>query len=203
MSNTGDIPPTQTPANASTRLHVETLILGGGPQLLAYIRKIFPPAIRASYDPVDIYQTTVFEAFRRVATFEYVNDAATVGWLRLMARRQIGMALRQERRRGRTHSVEFADNPKAGKAAHLLAEYGQYLRTPSKSAMRHEVLRAVELAMESIPAHLRDAVRLRHIEGLPVAGVAERLGRTESAVATLCYRGLRLLARKLRWVQAL
>lgn len=194
----GDDPSSPPPPPQDSRLRVEAFILAAGPQLLAYITKTFPPAIRASYDPIDVYQTTVFEAFRRSGSFTYVSDAATMSWLKLMARRQIGMALRQERRHTSPHVDEAGGDVRAGRAAHLLAEYGQYLRTPSKSAIRHELLRAVEQAMLVMPPYLRDAVKHRHVDGMSMAEVATMLGRSESAVATLCYRGLRLLHRKLR-----
>ena len=175
---------------------LETFILANGNRLLNYIRKIFPQSLKSSYDPLDVYQTAVFEAFRRAPTFRHINDEATMGWLRLIARRQVGMTLRRERRR---LSASTADAPVgAGPTLRLLEEYASYLRTPSKSAMRREILHAVEQTMDSLPTHLRDAVRLRHVDGMSMAEVASKLGRTEAAAATLCYRGLRLLKRKLR-----
>ncbi|QOV88378.1 RNA polymerase sigma factor [Humisphaera borealis] len=175
---------------------IQTFILANGSRLLQYIRKIFPTSLRASYDPLDVYQTAVFEAFRRAPQFRHINNDATMGWLRLIARRQIGMTLRRERHR---LLAATADAPAgSGPTLRLLEEYATYLRTPSKSAMRREILRAVEQTMESLPAHLREAVRLKHIEGLGMAEVAARINRTEAAAATLCYRGLRLLKRKLR-----
>ncbi len=39
----------------------------------------------------------------------------------------------------------------------------------------------------------RDAVILRHLQGLSLAEAARQLGRTEAAVAGLVYRGLKKL----------
>lgn len=67
-------------------------------------------------------------------------------------------------------------------------------RTPSVSAASHEAISAVQSALESLPADYREALRLRHIEGLAVAEVAAQMGRTEAAVQMLCHRALRQLA---------
>src|SRR5207244_2286298 len=83
------------------------------------------------HDPVDLFQSTVFEAFRRLSTFRHVSEASTIAWLRVLARRQIGMALRAERRLKRGGgTIETREPGSAG----LVKSYAQYLRTPSMSA---------------------------------------------------------------------
>lgn len=198
MNDLGDQPrePHPTPDAKARSASVEVYILSNGKQLLQYIARVFPAALKATYDPIDVYQSVVFEAFRRAPSFNYTSDAATMSWLRLIARRQIGMTLRRERSRRAATSPDAPAN--TGPAMRLLEEYATYLRTPSKSAMRQEILRAVEQAMASLPTHLREAVKLRYIEGLSVADVAERMSRTPAAAHSLAYRGLRLLQRKLR-----
>jgi RNA polymerase sigma-70 factor (ECF subfamily) len=66
-------------------------------------------------------------------------------------------------------------------------------RTPSRSAAGHEAVRAVQVGLAGLKSDYREALRLRYIEGLPVAEVAARMDRTERAVHMLCHRGLQCL----------
>ncbi len=47
--------------------------------------------------------------------------------------------------------------------------------------------------MEKLPADYRDVLVLRHLEGLPFADVAKRMGRSPGAVRMLWLRALELL----------
>jgi len=44
-------------------------------------------------------------------------------------------------------------------------------------------------SLACLPDEQRAVVRLRFLEGVPVAEIAERLGKTEAAVYALCDRG--------------
>jgi RNA polymerase sigma-70 factor (ECF subfamily) len=64
--------------------------------------------------------------------------------------------------------------------------------------MANEQAVVLTLALEELPADQREAVRLRHLEGLPLAEIADRLGRSEDAVAGLLKRGMRTLRERLK-----
>ena len=184
MSSEGDTPtepqvPNQPPqaaggvngfagSGADRPAALDVFILTHGTRLLGYVRQIFPAALKARYDPLYLYQTTVFEAFRRADTFRHVSDESTLAWLFVLARRQVGMALRNERRAkrggGRRHArLDDSDTVR------LIEALATHRRTPSQSAARHEVMVAVEQALAELPPHLAEAVRLRHLDGLPPA----------------------------------
>ena len=57
---------------------------------------------------------------------------------------------------------------------------------------QEEVLRLAD-ALTELPEAQRDAVVLRHLQGLSLAEIAGQLGRTEAAVAGLVYRALNKL----------
>lgn len=160
-----------------------------------YISKVFPAALRRRYDPSDLFQATMFEAFRRSASFRYVSDEATLSWLLVLARGQVGMALRNERRakRGGGWKAVEIDH----ETDRLLGDYAVHRRTPSRSAAGHEAMAMVERALTGMPTHFAKAVRLRYLDGLPMSGVAAALNLSEPAAAALCFRGVRLLRRKL------
>ncbi|HEX8916095.1 MAG TPA: sigma-70 family RNA polymerase sigma factor, partial [Humisphaera sp.] len=176
----GGRPPGSDADRADARgkpLSPDVVIRLHGSRVLGYIRRIFPAALKQRYDPVDLFQTTLFEAFRRADAFQHVSDEATLGWLFVLARRQVGMAVRAERRLKRGGGQPGDD------VVGLLAEYAVHRRTPSQSAMRHETLRIVESALADLPPHLGEAVKLRYLDGLSPAEVGEKIGRTERAAA--------------------
>jgi DNA-directed RNA polymerase specialized sigma24 family protein len=49
-------------------------------------------------------------------------------------------------------------------------------------------------ALDALPAHYRDVIRLARLEGLPLAEVAARTGRSEDAVRNLLFRALGALS---------
>ena len=52
---------------------------------------------------------------------------------------------------------------------------------------------ALAAALACLPAEQRQAVELHHLQGLPLAAVAEHLDRSKGAVAQLLFRGLKKL----------
>jgi RNA polymerase sigma-70 factor (ECF subfamily) len=65
--------------------------------------------------------------------------------------------------------------------------------SPSERVSRNEQLLQLAKALEQLPADQREAVQLHHLQNLPVAEVAERMGRSKDAVVGLLFRGLRKL----------
>jgi RNA polymerase sigma-70 factor (ECF subfamily) len=63
--------------------------------------------------------------------------------------------------------------------------------------MRNENLTRLAEAMEQLPEDQREAVTLKHLVGLTLEQIGERLGRTQEAVAGLLYRGRIELKRRL------
>jgi RNA polymerase sigma-70 factor (ECF subfamily) len=55
---------------------------------------------------------------------------------------------------------------------------------------RAETRRRLLGALECLPARQREAVRLRHLEGRPLADIASELGCTKQAAAAVIARGL-------------
>jgi RNA polymerase sigma-70 factor (ECF subfamily) len=61
--------------------------------------------------------------------------------------------------------------------------------SPSERAMRNEQLTRLAEALEQLPEQQREAVLLRHIVGLTLREVGERMQCTPAATAGLLYRG--------------
>jgi RNA polymerase sigma-70 factor (ECF subfamily) len=65
--------------------------------------------------------------------------------------------------------------------------------SPGEQAERKEQWLRLAEAIDRLPEDQRDVIVLRDLEGLPVAEIAARLGRTEKSVSGLYLRGRRRL----------
>ena len=70
--------------------------------------------------------------------------------------------------------------------------------TPSEHAIANERMLALASAVMKLPEDQRRAVELHHLQGLSAAAIADRLGRTEIAIAGLLRRGLKRLRELMR-----
>ena len=94
-------------------------------------------------------------------------------------------------RRRRSRGREVAGNVGEGSRYDALAEtLISPDSTPSRGAARKEAVAAVLASLARLTDDQHDVIRLRFLEGLPVAEVASRLDTTEDAVYALCRRGL-------------
>src|SRR5262249_56724309 len=108
------------------------------------------------------------------------------------ALRKLGAA---KRGAGRERSLEAElDESSARVAAWLAAEQS----SPSARATRAEQLVRLAEALNTLPEAQREAVTLHHLQGLPLADSARRMGRSEESVAGLLRRGVKGLRERLR-----
>jgi RNA polymerase sigma-70 factor (ECF subfamily) len=170
-----------------------------GGQLLAWITRNMPASLRGHLDPEDLLQETLVEAFRRTqARAVGADDDTSLRLLYVMARRQVGMAIRAHRAAKRQGHRRVADvSGTEADAVDLLDQYALYTRTPSQSAARHEAMVAVEQSLALLPPEWERVIRLRYVEGLSVREASGMLGKSENAVMVLSHRALRLLRRKM------
>ena len=69
--------------------------------------------------------------------------------------------------------------------------------SPSQQADAHEQAFRLADALTTLPEGQREALVLRHCQGLSLAEISRHLGRTPAAVAGLLKRGLRQLRQQL------
>jgi RNA polymerase sigma-70 factor (ECF subfamily) len=85
------------------------------------------------------------------------------------------------------------DRSAAGLAGWLAADQ----TSPSQAAERNEELLCLADALAALPEPQREVVVLKHLRGWTLQRIAEHLGRTVPAVASLLRRGLEDLRRRL------
>lgn len=148
--------------------------------------------LRRRFDAADIVQQTLAEAWRDMGAFRGTSEPEFSGWICKILHRNIGNVVRDQRAAKRDMNREI--EPKINESASVV-----WFEAPGRevTASQHVVLgeRALRLAdvLENLPETQRRAVRMRHLEGLPLAEIAERLGKSHAATAGLIKRGLQSL----------
>ena len=154
--------------------------------------------LRGKLDASDVVQQTLLEAHQALQSFQGDDTAAQAAWLRQILARNLGNAVRDLTRAKRDvrkeRSLQTDMDSSASKLECWLAADQS---SPSQHAQRHE--RALQLAeaLAQLPESQRDAVVLRHFQGLALADIAEQLECTTAAVTGLLHRGLKNLRKSL------
>lgn len=153
---------------------------------------------RLKIDASDIVQHTLLEAHAKRHQFQGDMEAFAA-WLRKALANNIRDSLRRARRQRRDvtreQSLEAAIDQSSERVAGCLAADQTSL---TGRVIRNENLLRLSHAILALPVPQRDAVVLHHLQGWRLAEVAERLNRTEAAVAGLLHRGLRRLRELMR-----
>jgi RNA polymerase sigma-70 factor (ECF subfamily) len=154
--------------------------------------------ISVRVDASDIIQQTFLEAHRGFAQFAAQDAQDLAAWLKSILDHKVASAIRdhallQKRSLRREQSL---DDSRRGDTP-LKQELDAGITSPSQKAMRGEEEQRLTQALTALPDDQREAVRLRHLEGWPLADIAAHLGRTRAATAGLIKRGMTALRRQL------
>jgi RNA polymerase sigma-70 factor (ECF subfamily) len=154
--------------------------------------------LQGKFDPSDVVQQTLLEAYARRDQYRGATEAEYVAWLRQILAHNLADALRAfdqaKRDAGRERSLEAELQ---ASSARLEAWVAAEQSSPSQQAQRHEQAVRLASALAELPEGYREALVLHYCEGWSLAAVAEHLGRTTAAVAGLLKRGLKQLRTQL------
>ena len=152
------------------------------------------PKLQLQIDASDLVQQTLMDAHAKKDQFRGTTDAQRAAWLRQILSHNLADALRHQHRAKRDVSrqqpLEAAIDESFCRAESWLAARQS---SPSQHVGKQEELLRLSDALTELPDAQRDAVILRHLQGMSLAEVARELDRSESAVAGLIYRGLNKL----------
>jgi len=159
------------------------------------------PALAGRIDASDIVQDVLLEASRRLA--DYLKNPVMPFhlWLRHIAQDHIIDAHRRHRLAQRRsldkeqplHLGKVGDQSSLDLAAQL---FDQEL-TPASAAIRHELQRRLETAVNALENDDREIIVMRHFEQMTNQEVAGILGLTEAAASMRYLRALRRLKTQL------
>ncbi len=142
--------------------------------------------LQARLSAADIVQQTCLSAIRSFEDFQGENELQFAAWLRGVHERNVKDAVRQhvhakKRAVSAQESLDDAMTPSVAP------------QTASRKAMLAESNVQLDQALASLPDTQAQAVRLRHLEQLSLKEIANRMGSTDVAVASLIKRGLSTL----------
>jgi RNA polymerase sigma-70 factor (ECF subfamily) len=161
--------------------------------LLLLARMQLGPGPWGAIEPSDVVQQTLLEAHARADQF-HGDDSALAAWLRQALVNNLRDAWRARHRdkrdARREQSLEEAVEQSSVRLEGMLAAAQS---SPSQRAARNEDLLRLADALARLPQAQREAIVLHHLQECSLAETAQRLGRTDTAVAGLLHRGLKHL----------
>lgn len=178
----------------------DALIEAVGPaSLLVVIESRMSEALRRAHAPEDILQDALLHAWRDRQSCEWRGLRSFRSWLLSIIDNRIREAadrLSAAKRGGGRESVPLIPAPTLSRSESAWGPIDS--STPSRIAMFREHADAIRAALQQLPDDLRDVVRLRLFEQLPLEEIATRLGIGESAVRHRFRKGAEIYERQLR-----
>ena len=148
--------------------------------------------VRGKVDASDVVQETFLEAHRNFGRFRGNSEGELVRWLRqILAANLADLLRRYLGTQGRDVRLEREIEGALDRSSVLL-DRGLMAMGPSPSQLASHREQAVLLAdaLSELPDDYREALVLRHLEGLTFPEVAQRMGRSLDSVEKLWMRGL-------------
>ena len=165
--------------------------------LLMLAHRYLSERLRRRVDPSDIVQLTFLEVKRDLGSFRGTTPAEFAGWIRGILKNNIATAVtRHVTTQKRSLKREVDGNRPAGDdsaGGAWIAQLPGSTTSPSGVAIRTEASMALLNALHQLPENQAEAIRLRYMEGLSLAEIVERMGKSDTAVAGLLKRGLQKL----------
>jgi len=156
------------------------------------------PDVRAEVSVEDVWQETLWMAWRDRQQHEWQSLSRYRSWLLGIAHNRVRETVRAQSRmkRGGTRpTARFSD---IGGADTVDGYLPPQSTTPSRTASHLERARVLEHALVALDEPLRDVVRLRVFEEVPLTESAARLGLPLSTFKDRLVRGLRDYRRELQ-----
>jgi RNA polymerase sigma-70 factor (subfamily 1) len=190
--------------NASKRTlseaRLQELLASHAPRLERLAAGKIPAHFRGKIATEDVLQEVWIAAFRGRSCFRGDRPDAFERWMNTLVERKVIDACRAARARKRGGDRVLLGNRQDSRAS-VLDFFEQVVAdqpTPSQEFSAKEADVALRIAIGTLPDERRQAIWLHHIEGWPVAEVAKHLNKSNSAVNSLLYNGVRQLRSKLR-----
>ncbi|KYF57423.1 hypothetical protein BE08_43475 [Sorangium cellulosum] len=137
----------------------------------------------------DIRQEVAERAFLAFPSFKGTSEAEWVSWLQRIVETCTAQSFRDAGRMKRNKTAEMP----LDEADEIPTQGMSPSQTTAAGEQWHELL----VQMSKLPDDQQQAIYLCHVQELRVAEAAERMGKTEAAIAGLLQRGLKALRERL------
>jgi RNA polymerase sigma-70 factor (ECF subfamily) len=179
-------------ALAGERTAFDILVVQLQPQLAARVQARIPADLRPVISADDVLQDAFVDAYRSIGAFEARGARAFEAWVGRIAENRLLDAIKAQRaaKRGGDRLLRPQGTANDDALIDLLNAAAGAERTPSRQLASDEAVAAIRTSLAELKPEYREALRLRFIEGRPMADVARLMEKTEPAVQKLCRRGL-------------
>ena len=166
--------------------------------LLAMVARRIPRQLNGLISAEDVVQEASLDSIRSLGDFRPQGEDSMWRWVCRIVRHRLCDLVKAQRRLKR--AARFAAQPlcQDGPSPVDQLRADEADACPLRATAEGEAVAALRRAIAGLPGVYRDAIELRYVQGLPVAEVAARLGRTTGAASMLCNRGLARLRRAMR-----
>jgi RNA polymerase sigma-70 factor (ECF subfamily) len=165
-------------------------------QLLARLQ--LNSGLQGKIDLSGVVQQTLLEAYQAREQLRPLRDAQKAAWLRRALANNLTDEVRRLARAGRDaaleRSLEAALEDSSSRLENWLASEQS---GPSEQAVRNEQLLRLAEALARLSEEQRTAVEMHHLQGRPLAEIAQHLQRSRGAVGALLLRAIKKLRRLL------
>jgi RNA polymerase sigma-70 factor (ECF subfamily) len=171
---------------------LERLLLGQFAALEHHIMPRIPTHARCQIDAEDILQEVFVQAFRDISKFRNRYDGSFFAWLTAIADNRLADSIKRIgriKRGGDQHRCSSIDGGKTSTIATLIDIVCYDSHRPEESVQRHEIDKAIQVALATLPPNQRKALHSRYILGQDVNEIAVQMRLTEAAVRGLIKRG--------------
>lgn len=183
-------------ARNGSRPALDQLFQACFPYLRAVANGELDAALRSRLDPGDVVQDTLMKAWRKFPHFRGQTEADLLAWLRQILRRNLANERRRHVRsamRSTRREVSLAATVSVQRPDDADSE----VEAPGTQAQARERHEALEGALQRLPEHYRQVLRLHTQEGLTFAQAGHSLGCSEEAARKLWVRAADQLRRLL------
>ncbi len=158
------------------------------PALQAFVERRLGAGLRGKLEPQDVLQDLAVKALRELPTTDLAGRDP-FGWLCHLAEQCIVDGHRHFAAGKRAAGREVPGNvPVGGGSQDLVALLAAGFTTPTQAVVRNERQSRLDVALATLPAEHRAALRLRYVDGLPTKDVAARLNKSDVATRVLLTR---------------
>jgi RNA polymerase sigma-70 factor (ECF subfamily) len=186
-------------AKAGDNSAIGTLLERYRPYLRLMAQRNLDYRIQARLDASDVVQQTFLEAQRDLVGFRGEAEGELIAWLARILKNNVSEEIDRHmvaKKRSAHREQKQAPGGESSPVP-MIERVPAEQSSPSQRAMRGEAAIRLAWAIDQLSETQREAIRLRHLEGMTLAMIADRMEKSEMAVAGLLKRGLKGLRQTL------